>query len=604
MEHENTHVTAMASGKRFTPQMPEPDSDGAPAMDGWGFADSGFAITDDGKVTMTGSRYPLSGKVLPHLIPWISGILGIDVDPFDRNEPHYPPQVPAPVQNRKFQKALDDIIPSSRQSDDAETRLRRGHGHTQEDIWAIRYGSIARVPDRVVWPETEDEIEALVQAAVKHDVAIVPYGGGSNVSEALRCDANETRMIVSVDLGRMNRILWVDPQNHTACIQAGAYGRHIHTALKAHGFTMGHEPDSVEFSPLGGWIATNASGMKKNRYGNIEDIVRDVTAITVDGKLERYSVGPRESIGLNPRNLLFGSEGNIAIITSAIVSIFPVPDIRSFDSVLLHNFEDGVALTEELMRQGNIPASVRLVDNMQFQFSQALKPATTGTLARIKSRFQKFMVTKLYGYKPDQMCVLTLVYEGNKREVSQQQSRVRKLAKKYHGLTAGAENGKRGYTMTFAIAYIRDFVMKHWVIAESFETSVPWSNVVELCDRVKKRVVAEHARRNLPGSPYVTCRVTQLYPTGVCVYFYLAFYYKGVENPSEVFSEIEHAARDEILKSGGSLSHHHGIGKIREQFVDRIHSPAGRTTVQKVVAALDPTRVFGASNHGVRAHKG
>ncbi|MFW6252875.1 MAG: FAD-binding oxidoreductase [bacterium] len=584
--------------------MPEPDSDGAPSPDGWGFADSGFAITDDGKVTMTGSRYPLSGKVLPHLIPWISGILGIDVDPFDRNEPHYPPQVPEPVQNRKFLKALGDIIPESRQSDDDETRLRRGHGHTQEDIWAIRYGSIPRVPDLVVWPETDEEVEALVQCALTHDVTLIPYGGGSNVSEALRCDRGEKRMIISVDLGRMNRILWVDPENHTACIQAGAYGRHIHTALKAHGYTMGHEPDSVEFSTLGGWIATNASGMKKNRYGNIEDIVRDVTAITVDGKLQRYSVGPRESIGLNPRNLLFGSEGNIAIITSAIVSIFPVPEVRAFDSVLLHTFEDGVAMTEELMRQGNIPASVRLVDNMQFQFSQALKPATTGRVAKLKSRMQKFMVTKLYGYEPDAMCVLTLVYEGSAREVADQQKRVKKLARKYRGLAAGAENGQRGYTMTFAIAYIRDFVMKHWVIAESFETSVPWSNVVELCDRVKQRVVDEHAARKLPGRPYVTCRVTQLYPTGVCVYFYLAFHYKGVDHPSEVFSEIERAARDEILKCGGSLSHHHGIGKIREQFVDRIHSSAGRSAVQKVVHALDPTGVFGAGNHGARSLKG
>ncbi len=594
----------MAAGQRFTPQIPDPDSDGAPAMDGWGFADSGFAITDDGNVTMTGSRYPLSGQVLPHLIPWISGILGIEVDPFDRNEPHYPPRVPEPVINRKFVKALGEVIPESRQSLDDEVRLRRGHGHTQEDVWAIRYGSIARVPDLVVWPESDDEVEVIVQLAGRHGVTIIPYGGGSNVSEALRCDPNEKRMIVSVDLGRMNRILWVDPDNNTACIQAGAYGRHIHSALKAHGFTMGHEPDSVEFSTLGGWIATNASGMKKNRYGNIEDIVRDVTAITVDGKIERYSVGPRESIGLDPRNLLFGSEGNIAIITSAIVSIFPVPDVRAFDSVLLHSFEDGVAMTNELMKQGNIPASVRLVDNMQFQFSQALKPATRGAIAKLKSRLQKFMVTKLYGYRPDQMCVLTLVYEGSKKDVAEQQKRVRKLAKKYRGLAAGAENGKRGYTMTFAIAYIRDFVMKHWVIAESFETSVPWSQVVELCNRVKKRVVDEHAARNLPGHPYVTCRVTQLYPTGVCVYFYLAFHYKGVEHPSDVFSEIERAARDEILKCGGSLSHHHGGGKIREGFVDRIHSPAGLSAVQKVVSALDPDKVFGAGNHAVRSSRG
>ncbi len=114
---------------------------------------------------------------------------------------------------------------------------------------------------------------ALVEAARRHDVCLIPYGGGTNVTDALRCPEEEQRSIVSVDLRRMNRILWIDPTNRMACIEAGAVGRHIAEQLARYGFTLGHEPDSIEFSTLGGWIATHASGMKKNRYGNIEDIV-------------------------------------------------------------------------------------------------------------------------------------------------------------------------------------------------------------------------------------------------------------------------------------------------------------------------------------------
>ena len=551
---------------------------------------------------MAGNRYPLSGDVLPRLIPWISGIIEVDVDPFDVHEPHYPPAVPAPVENIDLINELKTILAEDQLDFRDEIRLRHGHGHTQEDMWAIRYGEIKRVPDLVVYPGSEDEAQQIVQAAVRHGAVLIPYGGGTNVSESLRCPAGETRMIVSVDLKRMHRIRWIDPQNRTACIEAGARGRHIEAALAPYGFSIGHEPDSIEFSTLGGWIATNASGMKKNRYGNIDDIVLDVQAITADGRLERRCVGPRESVGIDPRKMLFGSEGEIAIITSAVVTLFPLPEKQEFDSFLFHSFEEGVNFVEELTRNGNVPASVRLVDNLQFQLSQTLKPERTG-FAALMSKLQKRLVTGLYGYDPDSMVALTIVYEGTKREVREQQRTLKRIAGKHRGFRAGADNGKRGYAMTFAIAYIRDFVMRHYILAESFETSVSWSDLRPLCDRVKKRVYDEHAARGLPGKPFITCRVTQVYPTGVCVYFYLAIYYKGVEHASETFAELERAARDEILNAGGSLSHHHGIGKIRESFVDRIHSPASRSAIDRLVSGLDPAGVFGVANQGIGSSK-
>ena len=139
--------------------------------------------------------------------------------------------------------------------------------------------------------------------------------------------------------------------------------------------------------------------------------------------------------------------------------------------------------------------------------------------------------------------------------------------------------------------------MNHYVLAESFETSVPWSQVRELCEGVKERVHTEHIALGLPGFPFISCRVTQTYDTGVCVYFYLAYYYKGVDNPSEVYSKLEHAARDEVLLRGGSLSHHHGVGKLRKAFMNRIESQALSRLKLKVKEAIDPGNVFGANNH-------
>src|SRR5438094_7919877 len=147
---------------------------------------------------------------------------------------------------------------------------------------------------------------------------------------------------------RMNRIVWIDRENMMACIQAGAVGRHIMANLAKYGVTMGHEPDSVEFSTLGGWIATNASGMKKNRYGNIEDLVLDVSVVTAAGKLERTSASPRESVGLDLRRLMFGSEGTLGVITSAVVKIFPLPEVKEYGSDLFPTYARGLEYMQEL----------------------------------------------------------------------------------------------------------------------------------------------------------------------------------------------------------------------------------------------------------------
>jgi alkyldihydroxyacetonephosphate synthase len=396
----------------------------------------------------------------------------------------------------------------------------------------------------------------------------------------------------------MNRILWIDPENRMACIEAGAVGREIVETLEQHGFTMGHEPDSIEFSTLGGWIATHASGMKKNRYGNIEDLVLDVCAVTVDGLMTRSSVSPRESVGVDLRRWLYGSEGNLGIVTHATVKLFPLPEVQHYESVVFRSFEEGFAFLYELAQQGAPPASVRLVDNLQFQFSRALKPSSVG-LKRLKGRFEKFYVTRVKGFDPDKMVACTLLFEGSRVEVTAQEAALFRIARKHGGLRAGVENGKRGYELTFAIAYIRDFMMDHYLLAESFETSVSWSQALALCENVKRRIREEHAARSLPGVPFISCRVTQLYDTGVCVYFYFAYYYEGIDRPSEVFTEMERAARDEVLSSGGSLSHHHGIGKLREEFLPEIMSAPMLEWSRRIKNAVDPQNVFGSANHGV-----
>jgi len=203
------------------------------------------------------------------------------------------------------------------------------------------------------------------------------------------------------------------------------------------------------------------------------------------------------------------------------------------------------------------------------------------------------------GYDPHRMVACTLLFEGSRSEVSRQQAAVYRIARRHGGSKAGAENGRRGYQLTFSIAYIRDFIMNHFVLGESFETSVPWNRILDVCEAVGECIEKEHERRGLPGRPFYCSRVTQIYQTGVCVYFYYGFGYEGVENPSRVYAEIETAVRQAILRAGGSLSHHHGIGKLRQEFLPEIMSPAAREWNRRTKQAIDPRNVFGSRNQGV-----
>jgi alkyldihydroxyacetonephosphate synthase len=562
----------------------------------WGFADTRLEFDGPRSVRMTGTRYPLSGQSMPHLIPFVEQMLGL---PFDETTaiPESPPEVPPPCLDLKLMTALQRLIPSDRVSTDPATRL--GHSHGQLSIGEIDLllygGRLARVVDVVVEPVSEDEVRAIVGAAIEHDACLVPYGGGTNVSGALMCREHETRTIVSIDMRRMCRVRSVDTANGCALVEAGITGAELEEALAKVGHTCGHTPDSLEFSTLGGWIATSASGMKKNRYGNIEDIVIEATLVTPSGTVETRRPAARTSTGLQPLSLFFGSEGNLGVITKALIKIHPAPEACRYGSLVFRSFGDGVAFLKAVRAGGLLPASIRLVNNREFRFGQALRPAMQGIHAW-KGAFQRRWLFDVLHFDPSAMAACTLVMEGGSQEVARQERELRTLAKRFRAVWGGAENGRRGYSLTFAIAYLRDFFSQFGIAAESFETSAPWDRVEEVCAAVEQALASECAARGVAGTPYLSYRVTQTYHHGVCIYFTLAFSTRGLADPGAVFHDIEQALRQVILDHGGSLSHHHGVGKIRQRFLPQVCSEAGLELARAVKRAVDPDNIFGIGN--------
>ncbi len=204
-----------------------------------------------------------------------------------------------------------------------------------------------------------------------------------------------------------------------------------------------------------------------------------------------------------------------------------------------------------------------------------MAPPVQSKIDSLKNQLKRLYITKWHRFDIDEMTAVTLVFEGDAELVRSQQNTVYAIAKKHGGVKAGAENGRRGYFLTWMIAYLRDFGLKFQMIGESFETSVPWENVIDLCTNVKKKMEAICEEKGLPYKLWISSRVSQIYHTGACVYFYFGFVYRGIEDPVAVFEEIESEARDEVIRNGGALSHHHGVGKLRKKWLKESISAPG-----------------------------
>lgn len=562
---------------------------------GWGYKDTMFKFSSE-SAAFTGNRYSIAGKCLPHLPQWAIDNFGID--------PDSPPKIPeAPssfAESRLPENVKDELEMIAAVSVDGMDRLIRAHGQTLKDIANVRNNNFRRIPDAVIWPDCHEQVEKIVQCASRHNFVIIPFGGGTSVSGAVTCPENEPRPIVALDTSEMNSILWLDKEQLLARVQAGIVGQDLEREMRSRGFTVGHEPDSYEFSTLGGWVATRASGMKKNTYGNIEDLVVQTKVVTPKGVLEKSCRVPRVSCGPEWEHVVMGSEGCFGVVTEVVIKIRPVPAVTRYGSLVFPDWESGFWFEREVARKRLQPSSIRLMDNEQFRFGQALKLENSwgGVLL---DGLKRLYITRIKGFDPLKLCVVTLLMEGTEEKVREQERALNGIAARHGGVPAGAGNGETGYTLTFVIAYLRDVAIEFDIVAESFETSVPWDRTLALCRNVKTRVRDECLARSITRF-LISCRLTQTYDAGCCIYFYFGFYSGDCENPVETYEQIEEAARDEILACGGSISHHHGVGKLRKKWYAETVSEPGRQLLLAAKNALDPQNIFAVGNMAFDEH--
>ena len=508
----------------------------------------------------------VAGAELTALIERVAALLP-DADLTD-----HPPLAPDDLELPQPRIVAPDALASIASSTTAE-RAAHARGKAFRDVVRNLSGVIEYPPDLVVRPRTEQDVIDVLDWCTNDRVAVVPYGGGSSVVGGVepRVDGPS----VSLDLVALDAVTDIDPVSRAAHIQAGALGPHLEAQLKPHGFTLRHFPQSFEFSSLGGWLATRAGGHFATLYTHIDDLVESLRVVTPSGVSESRRL-PASGAGPSPDRLFLGSEGTLGVITSAWLRVQPRPLWRAQAAVEFASYSDAVAATRAIAQSGLYPANCRLLDAAEaflnagvsvsggllvLAFESADHPVG-GSLARAA------VICGDHGGGPPQ----------GVRESGPGTSRP---------ASGGAAEDWRSAFLR--MPYQRDALARRSMIVETFETACTWNRFDALHSSVTDAATDAVAR--VAGGGLITCRFTHVYPDGPAPYF--GIYAPGRWGSTVAqWDEIKAAVSASIIDAGGTITHHHAVGRDHRPWYDRQRPDPFAAALRAAKQALDPAGVL------------
>ncbi len=454
-------------------------------------------------------------------------------------------------------------------------RASHAYGRSYRDIVRAFRGRFDHPPDLVAYPGDEDELRRLLEWCEEQRIAAIPYGGGTSVVGGVEADVGEGYSgALSIDLGRLDRVLEIDTVSRAALIQAGATGPALEDQLRGRGFTLRHFPQSFEYSTLGGWIATRAGGHFATLYTHIDDMVESVRALTPRGVWESRRL-PGSGAGPSPDRLLIGSEGILGVITQAWVRVQARPTYRASVGVHFPGFAHGLMAVRALSQAGLYPAGCRLLDPGE--------AAITGSA-------------------PEGKALLVLGFESADHPLEPWMARALACCADHGGIPAEAPRYRRAgdeeqrgagvdaWRMAFVQApYLRDTMIAAGVLSETFETAMTWDRLGDFVESVGQQ--ARDALQRTYGAGSVTCRLTHVYPDGAAPYFtLLAPARRGAE--LQQWDEVKAAASEAVIAAGGTITHHHAVGRDHRPWYDRQRPEPFAAALRAAKRELDPAGIL------------
>jgi alkyldihydroxyacetonephosphate synthase len=539
-------------------------------MKWWGWGDPNFT-------------FPMADK--PALWPWIAKKLGVvSTSPTAAPVDLASIQIPPTRASQELLAELHQVLRPEQVTLDPLERLLHTYGKSFPDLFRVRNAVVTRAPDVVVYPDSHEQVEALVQLAQRRNFCLIPCGGGTNIVGGINPPVDETRLLLTLSLRNMNRLISLDTESRTATIQAGALGPRLEADLAERGHSLGHYPDSFEYSTLGGWLATRSAGMQSDAYGRIEDMVVSIKMATPSGTIVTKAV-PASSVGPDLNRLMIGSEGVLGVITEATMRVHKTPVAKDYRGFLFRSFEDGVRAIQECLDRGFAPSMIRLQDSGESELAFNMKSPSHGLEGWIQNRVKGWLKSRGY-VEP---CILIIGFEGEAKPVAATRRCALQIVKRHGGFPLGKSVGKTWSKDKFNIPYLRDYIMDYGCMADVAETATLWSNVLPLYAGTVGAIKARFGQED--GTGYIGCHISHTYETGACLYFtFAARQPKGKE--LEHYYEYKRLITDTIIGLGGTLSHHHAVGIEHRPWVAQELSPAGLVALRALKTALDPQHIL------------
>jgi alkyldihydroxyacetonephosphate synthase len=456
-------------------------------------------------------------------------------------------------------------------------RLLHARGQSLPDWLALRSGLVNTFPDGVAYPTTGEEVRELIRYAGQVGAALIPYGGGTSVAGHITPLAGSAP-VLTVDMGRMNRLQHLDQASLLATFGAGVSGPDLEAQLRAHGLTLGHFPQSFDYATLGGWVATRSSGQQSLRYGRIEKLFAGGRLETPLGPLDLPPF-PASAAGPDLREMVLGSEGRLGILTDVIVRASPLPAREDFHAIFFPDFEHGMAAVRQILA-ANLPLAM-------LRLSTPTETTTTLALAgheNLVGALETLLSVRGLGAEK---CMLLVGFSGQTAILRAARGEALGIAARHAGVHVGRAFGEQWHKNRFRTPYLRNTLWEQGYAVDTLETAIAWSSVSETVQAIETTLhtaLAETGER-----VHVFTHLSHLYAHGSSIY--TTYLFRLAAEPQETlrrWQALKTAASQAIVAQGGTISHQHGVGLDHRPYLPAEKGRLGMAALQGLCRQFDP----------------
>lgn len=506
---------------------------------------------------------------------WLKDLCGFD------SLPHTPPvqwqniNIPPPNLSEEALIELRKKIPSSKITTSEFERIIHARGKSYLDTLSLRSGKIDCFPDIVIYPTTKEDIIQLVRWCNLNRVAIIPFGGGTSVVGGVNpIKSHSHTAVISVDLRSLNKVLNIDKKSCVAKAESGIEGPALEKILHSEGYTLGHYPQSFEFSTLGGWVASRGAGHQSIKYGKAEHWFVSAEVVSPPGlwKTENF---PASAGGPQIRDLLPGSEGAFGIMTEIEFKIHPLPQEKYYTAYILPSFETGINASRLLLQEDIPLAMIRLSDPHETFF---------------------FTAMQMGGGDPSslpQFCLMLIGLEGSSTSVTAGKQILKTIIQSFQGIELGESIADHWLNQRFLLPYLRDEMLDYGIGVDTLETATRWNKLIELYEDLYKAIkeAIEEDDELKPAYPIVMAHLSHAYLDGASLYYTFVFP-RSTQNPERQWWRIKNKACEVIQNHNATISHHHGVGTDHKKWIFSEKGTLPYQLLYQIKNQIDPFNIM------------